>query len=280
MSCLLLLKHLEIKNANLITSNYALSAAPIMAISLFGHAMGLKIGVQPTGVAVIHHDARFHSDGPNLSRTDEILPGEKPANHPQVFRSHLFHQRKAAMFINERDYADKTFSLGMQPVATANIRVSLVFEFPLLPDIDTVVAFLRGARIAGGRVESFALAKAYAENDESIFDELPGNGYWLIDRNELVDPNCPDSSFIHALTRLDLGILTPIVVGYALTSEPACAVYGTRSLSNGDFPEHAFAEPMLGLAQYLPMRQYHDMKIPLWRTSWLSETLFFAVQED
>lgn len=279
MSCFLILKHLEIKGVNLLSSNYALSAAPIMAISLFGHAMGLKIGAQPSGVAVIHHDAKLNSDGPHQPLGSEGFPGEKGGAQLKGFTSHLFHQRHGAMFINEKDYARETFSLAIQPVATAHIRLSLVFEFSALPDVKKVLAFLRGARIAGGSVQSFGLVKAYTKGDESIFDELPGNGYWLIDRNDLVDASRPDTSFIQALSRLDLGILTPLVVGYALTSEPKDGVCGTRSLSNGDFPNHAFAEPMLGLAEYLPVRHYHDMKIPLWRSGWVSETVYLAAQE-
>lgn len=264
MSYFLVIKHLKVNHANVLTSNYAVTATPLMAITLFGHALGANIDAKNTGVAVIHHNTRF------LSESDRRAG----------FKKRLFQQRKAATYIDKNDYSKDSLSLSLQPIATAHLFLSLVLEFQTRPDVDRIMKFLQGGRISGGVIESHGQVAVFHEHDDAFIDSLPGNGYWLLDRKDLIDPDQPSHSLVNALGSTQESWLTPVVAGYALTTQPISQIKGVRSLPDGSFVDHAFVEPLLGLAQYVSIRQYSDFEIPFWRNSWKSDTLFIASIND
>lgn len=258
MSYYLILNNMRVSHANVLTSNYAITPTPLMAAYLFSHALGLAIGSDAIGVAVMHHNAQM------LSEQDKQAEFKKP----------LFQQRRSASYIDKNDYASGTISLSLQPVATAHLRVSLVIEMTTRPDIEGVHQFLDGGRFSGGVIQKVGAVHALDEYDDELTAKLPKNGYWLVDRKDLVDPNDPAGSLIKSLGTQGNGWLTPINVGYALTSEPALDVVGTRSLPDGTFPEHAFAEPLLGLAEYVHERRRDDITPPFWKSQWIGESVF------
>jgi CRISPR-associated protein Csy2 len=263
MSYYLLLKHLNVHEANALSSNYAITAAPIMAVNLFAHAMGLKIGCQAGGVAMIHHNAKY------LAESDFHSGFKRPQ----------FQQRKASTYIDKNDYVGTTMALSLQPVATVNLKISLVIEFSSKPDVDLVKSFLHGGRIAGGVIENYADPQTFHESDDALFDAIPGNGYWLIDRQDLLVGENPVDLLVSALgTRAtpdaNNSWLTPVVPAYALTSKPADRVVGVRSLSDDTYPAHAYGEPLLGLAQYVSTREFEADYLPFWRSRWIDDTVF------
>lgn len=263
MSHYLLLKHLNVREANALSSNYAMTAAPIMALNLFAHALGLKIGSNAGGVAIIHHDAKY------LAESDFHSGFKRPQ----------FQQRKASTYIDKNDYVGTTMALSLQPVATVNLKISLVIEFSSKPDLGLVKSFLHGGRIAGGVIENYADPQEFDESNDALFDAIPGNGFWLIDRQDLLVGDNPVDLLVSALgTRAapysDYAWLTPVVTAYALISDPVERVVGVRSLSDGTYPAHAYGEPLLGLAQYVSTRECEREAIPFWRSRWIDDTVF------
>jgi CRISPR-associated protein Csy2 len=261
MSYYLILKHLNVRHANALSSNYAVTAAPIMAVNLFAHAMGLKIGCQADGVAMIHHDAKY------LAEMDFHSGYKRPQ----------FQQRRASTYIDKNDYVGTTMALSLQPVATVHLKISLIIEFANKPDLGLVKAFLHEGRIAGGVIETYADPQEFHESDDALFDAIPGNGFWLIDRKDLLLGDNPVHSLISALgTKSEVNgtWLTPVVPGYALTSKPADRVVGVRNLSDGTYPAHAYGEPLLGLGQYVSTREFEGETLPFWRSRWIDDTVF------
>jgi CRISPR-associated protein Csy2 len=263
MSYYLILKHLNVRHANALSSNYAVTAAPIMAVNLFAHAMGLKIGCQADGVAMIHHDAKY------LAEMDFHSGYKRPQ----------FQQRRASTYIDKNDYVGTTMALSLQPVATVHLKISLVIEFATKPDLGLVKEFLHEGRLAGGVIESYATPQEFHESDDKLFDAIPGNGFWLIDRQDLLVGENPVDLLVSELgTRAQSDAndswLTPVVPAYALTSEPAERVVGVRSLSDGTYPAHAYGEPLMGLAQYVSVREFEGESLPFWRSRWIDDTVF------
>lgn len=265
MSYYLLIKKMKVRQANALTSHYAITSAPIMAANLFAHAMGIALDIPHSGLAYLHHDGRY------LSEHD----------YRAEFWLMQFQQRRAATYIDKKDYAQGTQSLALQPVANINLSLSLVIEFPTPPDEEVVRTFLTNGRFAGGVIEGFSDIVIFDEFDEAGYLRIPGNGYWLIDRSDCLEGGNPVEKMIERLgtkssddDEQNNSWITPIIAGYALISEPKSGMEGVRSLSDGSHPAHAFAEPLLGLAQYVSARSIESQTLPIWRAEWLENTVY------
>lgn len=268
MSYYLLIKKLKVTQANALSSAYAVTSAPIMAANLFAHAIGIATDTPHTGVAMIHHDARYRAD-------KDLKAG---------FGIVQFQQKRAASFINKDDYATGTTSLALQPAANIDLLTSLVIEFDSPPDTEAVQAFIRNGRFAGGQIEKVGEIVVFHEYDEEGFSSIPGSGYWLLDRRDCLEGENPAEEMIKHLgtkpsAEAGNAWLTPVVAGYALISAPQDNVQGVRSLSDDSYPQHAFAEPMLGLAQYVSVRSCESMEIPFWRPEWIGNDIFLLTQK-
>lgn len=195
--------------------------------------------------------------------------------------------------------------------------------------------FLRLARVAGGTVRQFGELQVF-DDEADLLKALPGGGYWLVERSDLVDPAQPLDSLLTALAHrpsstttaisglapatapnetapapvsaadLDddddddfspmadwseatdttsepsgstdtalarMSWLAPAVLGYAMTTEPA-----RRAGVRGDH-EHAFAEPLIGLVQFVSQRQ-HLGPVPWWRHGWSAIDVFLVTQDE
>lgn len=263
MSYYLMIKKLKVSQANALSTPYAITPAPIMAANLFAHAIGIATETPHLGVALIHHDGRYRGDSDSKAG----------------FGVMQFQQKRAATFINNHDYAGGSTSLALQPVAHIDLLISLIIEFEAPPDTTVVEAFLNNGRFAGGTIEKVGEIQVFQEYDEQGFSAIPGSGYWLIDRRDCLEGDNPIEQMIsHLGVKPSEGQnnswLTPFVAGYALISAPEADVPGVRSLSDGSYPQHAFAEPLLGLAQYVSVRSREAMEIPFWRSEWIRDDVF------
>ncbi|MGF6489165.1 type I-F CRISPR-associated protein Csy2 [Pseudomonas frederiksbergensis] len=271
MSYYLVICNLKVKHANALSSNYTINAAPVMAINLFAHNLGLRSKSEALGVAIIHHDAQ--------------LLGE----HDDSFKSFVPHQRRSATYIDGNDYSRRTQTLSLQSTASVHLTLSVIIEMKRRPELDKIRETLQTGRLAGGRIEQFSDPLCFEENDESVFNAIPRSGFWLIERQDLMlaDKN-PVKALVSALgqkpkkasgdedasVELSNGWLVPTVLGYAATSKFEKRT-GVRMLTDDNsFPLHAFAEPLLGLAQYVSLRTYSAEDFPFWRTSWIESDVF------
>lgn len=314
---IVLIPRLEIQAANAMVGQHFIATTPIMAASLLGHALGRVLGQHPTDMAWLHHSAQLLGAGEDFYGRFQ----------PQ--------QRRGAVFIDDNDYSSKNkHALSLQPTATAHLAASLVlrFEQPVRPD--EVVHFMRLARVAGGVVRQFGDLQVF-DSEADLLQALPGGGYWLIERSDLVDPEHPLDSLLTALAHrpgaarqdgqtgasaqataavsasdpaavpastanIDLddedgfdldwsavaevaaetpitpparmSWLAPAVLGYAMTTDPARRI-GVR----GDH-EHAFAEPLIGLVQFVSQRQ-HAGGVPWWQHGWSADDMFLVTQD-
>lgn len=278
MSYFLIIQNLRVKHANALSSNYAVNAAPVMALNLFAHNLGRVIANHATGIGIIHHDAQI---------LGEMGDG---------FHRLALQQRKAATLIDGNDYISGSLTLSLQPTATAHLRLSLVIELEQRPERDEVEEFLANARIAGGQVESFDSVNFVHCDSDDLADSLPASGFWLIDREDLMRQHAnPVQAMIDALGHVPVTAppianasdaqtsepesaeraswLVPTVVGYAATTDFVKRT-GVRMLDDGERPLHAFAEPLLGLAQYVSIRTLSAAALPIWRTEWLTDDVF------
>lgn len=270
----LLLPRLDVQTANAQAAWWLINAAPIMAANLFAHNLGRQTGVFPRRVGIVHHDAQF---------LGEFFYGKYKSQ-----------QRRGAVYIDKEDYSSKNrHALSLQPTATCHLSLSLVLAFDgleSLPPLSKVRDFLAGARLAGGQVIGHGEPRTAA--DLSDLRKAIPTGYWLVERPDLMVP--PDSAgdpldaLIGACSRPRRkrseaaedsranpeSWVVPTTLGYALITEAV-----ERTGARGGYP-HAYAEPLVGLVQYVSMRDLADRAFPFWRMAWPSNDVFLITQTE
>ena len=263
MSFLAVIPHIQVQGANLQTSGILLGGVPLMASTMFAHALARKLGVKDTGVIYIHHD-RQDLGGFAYGRFT-------PA------------QRRGSAFINKNDYSSKNpNALSLQPTASCHLHLSLVIRFdgrrrPRLADLQKL---LMNSRFAGGQITSYG-AVEWADDNEKTLKDVLGNtiktGFVVLDRQDvlLAYQQSQNLNRLQAFTRLlaltkdglnhafgeyhGLSFLSATNLGYALLEDPKTDRTGVRqayTLEQAVIPTpHAYAEPLIGLVQYVSIRQ-------------------------
>ena len=263
MSFLAVIPHIQVQGANLQTSGILLGGVPLMASTMFAHALARKLGVKDTGVIYIHHD-RQDLGGFAYGRFT-------PA------------QRRGSAFINKNDYSSKNpNALSLQPTASCHLHLSLVIRFdgrrrPRLADLQKL---LMNSRFAGGQITSYGEVE-WADDNEKTLKDVLGNtiktGFVVLDRHDvlLAYQQSQNLNRLQAFTRLlaltkdglnhafgeyhGLSFLSATNLGYALLEEPKTDRTGVRqayTLDNDVIETpHAYAEPLIGLVQYVSIRQ-------------------------
>lgn len=268
MSFLAVIPHIRVQGANLQTSGILLGGVPLVASTMFAHALARKLGVKDTGVIYIHHDRQD---------LGEILKD----NYNRIF----FHpaQRRGSAFINKNDYSSKNpNALSLQPTASCHLHLSLVIRFdgrrrPRLADLQNL---LINSRFAGGQIISVGEVE-WADDNEKTLKDVLGNtlktGFVVLDRHDvlLAYQQSQNLNRLQAFTRLlaltkdglnyafgehhGLSFLSATNLGYALLEDPKTDRTGVRQAYDLDgnvmVTSHAYAEPLIGLVQYVSIRQ-------------------------
>lgn len=277
----LLLPRLRSRATNAMAGNYAINVAPVMAINLFVHNLGLKTACRPRRVAILHHDAQLLGEYGSDGFYDF---------HPQ--------QRRGATFIDAVDYSSKNpHALSLQPTASCHLTLSLLVEIDGRINRERIARFLRTARIAGGCIDGFGELDSADELDAI---RLP-KGFWIVERSDLMalDDN-PVEALVQVIGRaprrhvrppedpdasplpLPESWLAATVLGYAMTT-PFAMRDGVRQTDHGPSagnPLHAFCEPLLGLVQYVSTGDYGRRPIPFWEHTWLQDDVFVVRQSN
>lgn len=263
----LLLPRLEVRHANAQACYWALSPAIVVAVRQMAHALSraLDLVEDEAGVALIHH---------HVEMLGEQLPGD------WTFRPH---QRRGAVLINAADYNDKNkHVVSTQPVATMHLRVSLVVRYqagaPI--DLEEVGGFLRGARLAGGSVVEHGRPELLHEVSD-VWARLR-SGFVVTERPDLLRPGPEDRDlidpFLRALDRDDPhreSWVLPATLGYAALT-PIEPRVGARE----GYPA-AYAEPLVGLVQYRPVREARDtIPLPFWDYARPEAGVFLVTHEQ
>ncbi|MGY6277235.1 type I-F CRISPR-associated protein Csy2 [Methylomonas sp. MgM2] len=263
-----LLPRLEIQNANAQSAWWLINAAPVMAANLFAHNLGRHCRRFPRAVGIFHHHGQ--------------LLGERFYRkfHPQ--------QRRGAVFIDGADYASTNkHALSLQPTASCHLTWSLLLAFSVddgLPSLTKVHDFLHGARLAGGQIIRHEPAEAL--NDVDAVKRRLRGGFWLVERRDLLENRDPLDGLIAACGlakqkadetepgQLPASWLTPTTLGYAAITD-----FAQRGGVRDGYP-HAYAEPLIGLAQYVSPRHWGERPLPLWRGHWPQDDVFIVTQQE
>lgn len=262
----LYLPRIMVQAANAHATSWLVNTAPVMALNMFAHNLGRNLDAFPDGVAVIHHDAQL------LGEKGSAFYGRL---HPQ--------QRRGATFINGEDYSNKNpHALSLQPTATCHLTLSLVLSFGDAIDIDAVNDFMKSARIAGGQVIDCGNPEIIG--DEEKLRRRLKTGFWLIERPDLMKiQDDPLDAIIKATGfrqdapepgALPNSWLVPTVLGYA-----AITGFQKRGGVREGYP-HAFCESLVGLVQYVSLREYGERPIPFWHHQWLHDDVFIIKQKE
>ena len=250
------LPRLSVSNANAQPSAWLVAAPSPTAYLGFAHQTGRLLGTYISGVAIVHHHLEFRAE--KLRR--DMLP----------------HQFRAAGLINSNDYASTNkHALALQPSVRCNVVVSLALECKddaLLP-ADVLGDWLARARIAGGTISPDFGEPQLGLDSDALSKQLK-TGSSVVERKDLMQPQAGDrdrlDAFLRATSRgqrVDNPFVSPALLGYR-----AITAFRERERTRGDYP-HAFAEPLIGLTQFKPVR---DEGLHFWRYRRPSPDLFLA----
>ncbi|MBZ9539575.1 type I-F CRISPR-associated protein Csy2 [Modicisalibacter tunisiensis] len=282
----LVLPHLKVQSANALACGFIVNASPVMAITQFVHNLMVRhLECDVLGVAVRHHHAE-HQALEDVAY--DVLP----------------HQRRSALLVNEQDYVGKGTkgpTLSAQPTASCNLELSLLIEYEGLLDESMLLPFLRKARLAGGQLLDYR-TPINVDDVNTAIRSLGDNGFWLIERPDLIDETDPLGSTFAAIERNALPAqraeslqsktpelhnrplhevshawVVPTVLGYLAITDFAEREGVRLQMQPNDstlqHTLHAYAEPLLGMVQYVPARQLNK-QVPYWRQHWLDSHTF------
>lgn len=255
------IKNISVQRVNMQTSYLTLNSAFIMPAVLLTQALSHKTGLTVKGVSYVHH--KFQ---PLMETFENVV-------RPQ--------QRKAATFINKKDYSAKNkYALSSQPTASGHLMMSLILEVDDTEiDMKKVEYFFKCGRFAGGEIKSFNSIKIL----DSLTESNIKSGYYLIDRTDLMDKEDTLGSFISVLKskvekEKENEWLTPFVKGYLLLNRPKTTPGAREDI------DVAFSEPALSIAQFKTIRSpIFDRKndifegIPFWEMNFDSQNQIFQI---
>lgn len=273
-----LLPRLQVQAANAQSAWWLINAAPVVAATLFAHNLGRQTGRFPVGVGIVHHDAQFLGE------------------HFWSYRHLRFHpqQRRGSIFIDKHDYPQprkgetQRPTLSLQPTATCHLNWSLLLAYADGgPSANKLNAFLSRARLAGGQIINHGKPQTL-EDAEAVLKAVR-SGYWLIERDDLMAEGDPLDALLRATTQRpakkalsseeeDEPALSSWIVPATLGYAPLTA-FARRGGAREGYP-HAYAEPLVGLVQYVSVHQYPGPRPPLWRHAWLDSDVFVVTQKE
>jgi len=297
----LLLPRLQVQAANAQAAWWLVNAAPVVAANLFAHNLGRQTGRTPeagpfpVGVGIIHHHAQILGD--RLPKSNRF--------HPQ--------QRRGAVLIDKKDYPDPRAGekqrpmLSLQPTVTCHLNWSLLLAYDEAPpSSNRLEAFLARARLAGGQI----IGHAQPQSLESLAEvrKAVRSGHWLVERQDLLEgQGDPLDAMIRAVTQpgeaapASAAAATPDQAPETISGQaesppenhqpsntwivPATLGYAPltgftrREGARENYP-HAYAEPLVGLVQYVRVHHYDRPNLPLWRLAWLDQDVFIVTQKE
>lgn len=305
----LLLPRLEIQNANAQSTWWLINAAPVMAANLFAHQLGRKVGVFPQAVGIFHHHAQllgerfygqFHPqqrrgavfiDGNDYSSKNKYALSLQPTASCHLVLSLLlaFDSRDGLPSVSKvEDFLRRGARLAGGQILHHDL-------LKVLPDCQAVKRQMRGGFWLVERMDLLAdgdpLDKLIAACGKAITLAQPHNDETPV--AEAVDPNrhagrdCrhPEHKEVNpsaGMTEQSLNSnstmpdswLTPTTLGYATITD-----FARRAGVRDNYP-HAYAEPLVGLVQYVTPRAWGDRPLPLWRGHWPQPDVFIVTQQE
>lgn len=309
---ILLLPCLEVQAANALNTPWIINTAPVMACNMFAHNLGRHIGASPTGTAIIHHNSRLlgeqfygrfypqqrrgatfidksdysskNTHALSLQPTASchltlslVLEFSEPVDMDATKRF-LAGARLAGGLVVKHDepevFADSAAFLARYPLA----GYWLIERQDLLRDTEDPLAALLetlGTRPPTRKTASLASTQALPDSalPPAQVNATEDNG-----DDECIDFDALAESMTSA-TSLPASWLVPTTLGYATITDFSHRHFVRQGSGASDerYP-HAFAEPLVGLVQYVGLRAYGNRRIPFWRHSWPRDDVFLLQQ--
>jgi CRISPR-associated protein Csy2 len=251
----ILIPRIEISGANA-QSAYSIVSGP-SPLAFMGFARKLFIDLNggdvtesdQVEVAILHHDLEMRGE--------------------QFFHFHPWQIRGGSLTSSNNgtssDYVSGTKSMSLQPLALCNLTASLIISGIDGFGEQEIENAVQQMRIAGGQIQRCGKIVSYT----NFSDIRIGNGFFIKDRNDLLSDVPAEkkmSVFLKVLheskqPKSQFPWLLPMNLGY-LPVTP----FTEKKSARGQFP-HAYAEPLVGLIQYVSPRQLQEQKkgIPFWR---------------
>lgn len=249
MSQYLVIPRIEVKGANAQSAWWLVSGPSPLAWIGLTRKLAIDLGVadhHKINVIILHHD---------LEMRGELFYG---VLHPGQLRGGALTVGKNG---SSKDYVAGGMAMGLQPVALCNLTTSLIIEGMEDIDVEQFRSRLLRSRLAGGTIQSCGPIKPCAWSDIHAY---LGNGFFLKNRSDLLD-DIPGDQRIGALMRhlheSRSGVneegswLIPMNLGYL----PITPV-SPKSNARLSIP-HAYAEPLVGLVQYISKRALADNQL-------------------
>lgn len=277
----LIIPRIRVQRANALTTPWLISACPVFAATMLGHALGRDTGIFPTGVALVHHHA------------DLLAESHLPKGYGNIFPQ----QYRAASLIDKADYVGQSVSLSLQPTSSVDLEVSLVMAFAAgAPGPGQITSALRQRRLAGGLIVGHGKVVVC----DSLYGEYGvcralRTGFWTVDQSNKLDPADrlgsllnlvypptpphPDAELLatdRAASKPDKKAwLTPAVLGYAMLT-----AFEQREGVREGVP-HAFAEPLVGLVEYRSSRHLEEESSTnlFWSGQWHDQDAYVVSQD-
>lgn len=265
----LVIPRMRVEGVNIVNSSLLIGGPPVLAAYFMAHALGRKLGegVRVQAVALVVHQ---------YTPLGESFYG---IFHPQLRRGAAF---TFGPSLNSTDYSSKNKqALSLQPVASAHMCVTLIIKVDTIASLEPVDSFLSSGRLAGGTIRSHG--ELLLRNDLDGAFAAINSGFVVMDRRDLLEKAAGTTraeQFVAALGHKavkgdGLEWLAATCVGHA-----AITPFEHRSGVREGY-EHAFSEPLLGLVQYVSVRQCKEAALEqcLWHPNWMQADVFRLYQE-
>ena len=258
MSKYLTIPRISFNNANAQPAWWCIAAPGPSAFAGLAHALARATGFlnQYNPIATVWHDWALRAETPSGWMV-----------HP--------HQYRSASLVNKDDYVGSSMALSGQPTVRGDGAVSLILALDdeERVDLNLVDDFLRRARIAGGAIveHRFDPSGAHIYDSWSDAKHAIRTGFSLQPRPDLMaavdeaDKRDPLDRFLDATRRMKETAeekrvraeeepatdswLTPYVAGWLSVTDAK-----HRNLTR-EGVAHAFAEPLIGLGQFVSLRK-------------------------
>jgi len=220
-----------------------LSPAPVFAAVMAMHALDKRIhgGLGIQGVGLVHQNAQ---------------PWVEHLEDKGYLQSEIVQRRGAVLF----DSAPNPSANPMQPMALADLEWTILLACKRAGDPAEIENTLLNMRFAGGDVRR-ANARCFEDMGAALHSIR--SGFWIDDDSDVLS-GTDDPMTALLQTQRSAPWRIPANLGYALLETP------TSRRGARDAQPHAFAEHMIGLLRYTPIREVRERISlgTLWRYGW------------
>jgi CRISPR-associated protein Csy2 len=242
----IIIPRIEVLGANAQSAWWVVSGPSPLAYLGLVRNIAIRLGMKDSHkikIAIIHHDIEYRGE---YNQYGDFLPAQ--------YKGASLTSSKDGPH-RSKDYAAGSLSMGLQPTALCNIKASLVIEGMDSVSNEDIAKQLSICRLAGGQIQKFG--KLASVEYHQVFSSV-SSGFFLKDQSQLLEGSEPSQlipKFMEILRpKFDENNkkikneqwLSPMSLGYIPISEPT---YKTNTRL--DLP-HAYAEPLVGLIEYLP----------------------------